>query len=91
MVGGERSNVACDDWVVPLAGATRQPALVGGKGANLIGLRRAGFNVPAGFCITTAAFRTAILARLKDADNLGGLSRVLLSSLRRASRGAAAR
>ncbi len=31
--------------------------LVGGKGANLGELRRAGFLVPPGFCLTTAAFR----------------------------------
>ena len=31
--------------------------LVGGKGANLGELSRAGFNVPAGFCVTTEAFK----------------------------------
>jgi pyruvate,water dikinase len=35
---------------------TRLPE-VGGKGANLGELRRAGFPVPAGFCVTTAAYR----------------------------------
>src|SRR5262249_26314509 len=35
---------------------TRLPD-VGGKGANLGELTRAGFPVPAGFCVTTAAYR----------------------------------
>ncbi len=34
------------------------PSLVGGKGANLGLLTRAGFDVPTGFLITTAAYRT---------------------------------
>ncbi|SFJ06252.1 phosphoenolpyruvate synthase [Brevibacillus centrosporus] len=33
-------------------------SLVGGKGANLGELTKAGFPVPGGFCITTAAFQT---------------------------------
>ena len=32
-------------------------ALAGGKGANLGELTRAGFPVPPGFCVTTAAYR----------------------------------
>src|SRR3954471_10526430 len=32
-------------------------ALVGGKGANLGEMTRAGFPIPAGFCVTTLAFR----------------------------------
>lgn len=34
-----------------------QTTLVGGKGANLGELTKAGFAVPPGFCVTTAAFR----------------------------------
>jgi rifampicin phosphotransferase len=34
-----------------------QTALVGGKGANLGEMTRAGFPVPPGFCVTTAAYR----------------------------------
>ncbi|WP_282938523.1 phosphoenolpyruvate synthase [Paenibacillus sp. RC67] len=34
--------------------------LVGGKGANLGEMTRAGFNVPPGFCVTTAAYRAFI-------------------------------
>ncbi|MDF2680144.1 MAG: phosphoenolpyruvate synthase [Brevibacillus sp.] len=35
-------------------------SLVGGKGANLGELTKAGFPVPGGFCITTAAFQTML-------------------------------
>lgn len=58
---------------------------VGGKGANLGELTRAGFNVPPGFCVTTRAFTCfmegakqdvyALLANLR-ADDLEGLRRV---------------
>jgi pyruvate,water dikinase len=37
-------------------------ALVGGKGANLGEMTRAGFPVPPGFCITTAAYREFVAA-----------------------------
>ena len=33
---------------------------VGGKAANLGELIRAGFDVPAGFCVTTEAYRRAV-------------------------------
>src|SRR5262245_62973851 len=45
-------------WVVPFAAIDRSDfALVGGKGANVGEMTRAGFPVPAGFCVTTAAFK----------------------------------
>src|SRR5205823_6596961 len=37
-------------------------ALVGGKGANLGEMARAGFPVPPGFCVTTAAYREFVAA-----------------------------
>jgi pyruvate,water dikinase len=40
---------------------------VGGKGANLAALTRAGVNVPPGFCVTTAAFER-FMASLPDAE-----------------------
>src|SRR3974377_286081 len=40
---------------------TRLPD-VGGKGANLGELTRAGFPVPPGFCVTTAAYRDFVRA-----------------------------
>lgn len=48
-------------WVLPLSaiGAADLPR-VGGKGANLGELARAGLPVPGGFCVTTAAFRRAL-------------------------------
>jgi pyruvate,water dikinase len=46
-------------WLVPLEKLGRQDgALVGAKAANLGELSRAGLQVPPGFCVTTAAFRT---------------------------------
>src|SRR5437763_17071741 len=37
-------------------------ATVGGKGANLAELTRAGFTVPPGFLVTTAAYRAFVAA-----------------------------
>jgi pyruvate,water dikinase len=45
-------------WLTPLSQAL-DPALVGGKAINLARLIGAGFRVPDGFVITTAAFRAA--------------------------------
>ena len=36
--------------------------LVGGKGANLGEMAHAGFPIPSGFCLTTAAFKQFIAA-----------------------------
>lgn len=44
-----------------------KPALVGGKGANLGRLNSAGFPVPQGFTVRTAAYRAFITARRLDA------------------------
>lgn len=45
------------NWVAPLADERVTLAMVGGKGANLAKLARAGFPVPGGFLITTQAYR----------------------------------
>src|SRR6187397_1645956 len=47
---------------------TRLPA-VGGKGANLGEMTRAGFPVPPGFCVTTAAYRDFV----RTSDELDAL------------------
>ncbi|MEV7989762.1 rifamycin-inactivating phosphotransferase [Micromonospora sp. NPDC085948] len=53
-----------------------QVALVGGKGANLGGLFRIdGLRVPAGFCVTTAAFRRVVTEGPAIGDLLDRLSR----------------
>jgi phosphohistidine swiveling domain-containing protein len=45
-------------WVAPFDSIDKRDlALVGGKGANLGEMTRAGFPVPGGFCVTTEAFR----------------------------------
>jgi rifampicin phosphotransferase len=48
-----------DDWLVDVADAVA-PALCGGKAAGLARLMRAGFNVPAGVCLTTDLYRAAV-------------------------------
>jgi phosphoenolpyruvate synthase/pyruvate phosphate dikinase len=44
-------------WVLPLDDAAADLATVGGKGASLARLARAGLPVPAGFHVTTEAYR----------------------------------
>ncbi len=57
----ESEDIQKDTYIVGFddAGAT-DCALVGGKGANLARLVEAGLPVPAGFCVTTAAYETLI-------------------------------
>lgn len=50
------------DWVVPLQQAEVTLAQVGGKGANLAKLARAGFPVPGGFLVTTQAYHDFVAA-----------------------------
>src|SRR5690349_10595653 len=51
--------------VLDLASAT-ELAEVGGKSRNLGVLLRAGFAVPPGFCVSTAAYREVVAERLAD-------------------------
>ncbi|MGR4849379.1 rifamycin-inactivating phosphotransferase [Streptomyces sp. LARHCF252] len=54
-----------------------QVAVVGGKGAHLGGLSRIeGIRVPAGFCVTTDAFRRIVAGSPSLADRLDQLSRL---------------
>jgi pyruvate,water dikinase len=54
-----------------------QVAVVGGKGAHLGGLSRIeGIRVPAGFCVTTAAFRRIMVDAPSMDDRLDQLSRL---------------
>lgn len=48
-----------DPWIVPLDDHSVEAsvATVGGKGANLLRLRRAGFTVPDGFIVSAVAYR----------------------------------
>jgi pyruvate,water dikinase len=48
--------------IISLQADNVSPALVGGKGANLIRLIRAGFSVPGGFIITTRAYQSYAVA-----------------------------
>src|SRR5438105_6874469 len=50
-------------FVLPFSALDRDSlALAGGKGANLGEMARAGFPVPPGFCVTTAAYREFVAA-----------------------------
>lgn len=52
------SNPVINPVVLPLKSVgSRELPLVGGKGANLGELTTQGYPIPAGFCVTTAAFR----------------------------------
>ncbi len=57
--------------------------LVGGKGANLGEMSRAGFPVPSGFCLTTTAFH-AFLAAANTADLFAELDSIAPGDLERA-------
>ncbi len=73
-------------YVVDLAHrAALQPALSGGKGSGLAWLHRQHVNVPAGFVITTAAFRDfSLLLRRKRSETARGLNTEGADALRRA-------
>jgi rifampicin phosphotransferase len=49
-------------WVLPMDDAGATLGVVGGKGANLARMTRAGFPVPGGFFVTTAAYRAFVAA-----------------------------
>src|SRR6266567_9426871 len=53
-------TLAPDDLVLPLDSQKASLATVGGKGANLSQLVRAGFPVPTGFLVSTAAYRAFV-------------------------------
>jgi pyruvate,water dikinase len=53
-------TLAPDDLVLPLHSQKASLATVGGKGANLSQLVRAGFPVPAGFLVSTAAYQAFV-------------------------------
>src|SRR3954468_13991811 len=68
-----RGGFRLTSLVVALAEAPEDPALVGGKAANLAAMLRAGFPVPGGVCITTAAYRLFV--------ETTGLDEVICSAL----------
>src|SRR6266852_7235551 len=57
---GIMDTLALDDLVLPLHSQKASLATVGGKGANLSQLVRAGFPVPTGFLVSTAAYRAFV-------------------------------
>ncbi|HEY65627.1 MAG TPA: phosphoenolpyruvate synthase [Caldilineae bacterium] len=56
---------------------------VGGKGANLGELTRAGFNVPPGFCVTTGAFRLFMAKATQDMDIYAALESITPDDIER--------
>jgi len=60
MDGIDLDTLALDDLVLPLHSQAATLATVGGKGANLSQLVRAGFPVPTGFLVSTAAYRAFV-------------------------------
>ncbi|RIL04865.1 hypothetical protein DCC79_16430 [bacterium] len=64
---GILSGMSTPPWVLPFDRITAASLPdVGGKGANLGELARAGFPIPPGFCVTTAAFDAFMAARAGD-------------------------
>ena len=59
--------------VMALDDADAVPGVVGGKGASLARLARAGFRVPPGFCVTTGAYL--------DFTGRGGLREPVLAAM----------
>ncbi|PVH27844.1 phosphoenolpyruvate synthase [Pararhodobacter oceanensis] len=74
------------DYVLPFARIDHSAlAEVGGKGANLGEMARAGFPVPDGFCVTTRAYRAYVApVEAQVYAMLEGLDPADLSALRRA-------
>jgi rifampicin phosphotransferase len=69
-------------FILPFSAITKNDlAIVGGKGANLGEMTQAGFPVPPGFCLTTAAF-DSFMAASGQADELYAiLDSIILSDL----------
>lgn len=91
---GAKQDPAGTAWTLPFAAVDRTSLpLVGGKGANLGELVKAGFAVPPGFCVTTAAYDRvasgAALATVLDTlDRAGDLDAGQLAALAGAARNA---
>ncbi len=54
------AHTSTNPWTLPLASPEATLAAVGGKGTNLARLARAGFPVPPGFLLTTAAYQAFV-------------------------------
>src|SRR5574341_873944 len=60
---GDRENLQHQaGMILPLDSAEATLSRAGGKGANLARLARAGYPVPAGFLVTTEAYRAYVAA-----------------------------
>ncbi len=66
MTSKVKQKGALTSSVVPLDDGQVTLAMVGGKGANLAKLARAGFPVPGGFLVTTQAYQTFVMTNQLD-------------------------
>ena len=64
------------DYIHPLSEPGGELSVLGGKGESLVRLTEAGFNVPDGFCLTTAAYQAFVAA-----NGLGGVIQQLVRRL----------
>ncbi len=60
-------------FTTPIIAGPTDVALVGGKGAGLCRLIRLGFTVPAGFCVTTEAYRATLARAVLEVDTAAEL------------------
>jgi pyruvate,water dikinase len=67
------ANFSQPTWILPLSSDRATLPLVGGKGANLARLARAGLPVPDGFLLTTHAYRAFVAANDLDGHILAAL------------------
>lgn len=67
------------DYIHPLSEPGGELSVLGGKGESLVRLTEAGFNVPDGFCLTTAAYQVFVSAN--------GLGEVINQLVRRLAPG----
>ena len=67
-------------WIIPLASiADGDVVVVGGKAVGLGRLRRAGFRVPNGFCVTAQSYREHIGSVGQKEDALAGIRGQILA------------
>src|SRR5260221_9721455 len=71
-----QSSESISEMILPLSSTYATLARAGGKGANLADLTRAGFHVPAGFIVTTDAYRAFV-----NANQIGPRLLTLMASL----------
>ncbi len=81
------TNSSSTTFILPFSAIRASDlSLVGGKGANLGEMTEAGFPVPSGFCVTTAAFRQFMQASGRAEEIYHSLEQVTPDSVENARR-----